>query len=109
VAGLLVTKAQDGQVIRASVGDRVALELPENPTTGYKWAFAFLDEARLIVESSDYLAMSPAVGSGGVERWTFRARAPGAARIELKHLRPWQGDGSIIERFGLTLDIKAQA
>ena len=105
MADIYISKAQDGQSIAARVDDLIALELPSNPTTGYKWAFADIDESLIVVESADYKAANIAVGSGGVERWMLRARLPGTARIELKRLRPWEGDRSIVERFNVTLSI----
>jgi hypothetical protein len=37
----------------------------------------------------------------------LRVRSSGVTRIELKRSRPWEGDQSIVERFKVTLDIKA--
>lgn len=107
MASLHITKAQDGQVIAAKVGDSIELELPGNPTTGYKWSFAALDRDRIAVEGSDYQPSGGAVGSGGVEKWTLSARAAGTAKIELKRSRSWEGEASSIERFKVTLDVKA--
>lgn len=105
MASISISKAQDGQTIAARVDDLIALELPSNPTTGYKWAFAHLDESSIVVERADYQAENTAVGSGGVERWMLRARLAGTTRIELKRFRPWEGDRSIVERFKVTLSI----
>jgi predicted secreted protein len=41
-----------------------------------------------------------------VKTWRLRARARGRTRVELKRWRHWEGDQSIVERFGITLDIK---
>lgn len=105
MAIIYTSKAQDGQTIAARVGDLIALELPSNPTTGYKWVFAYIDERLIVVESADFRAANAAVGSGGVEIWMLRARLPGTTRIELKRLRPWEGDRSIVERFNVTLSV----
>ena len=105
MGNIYISKVQDGQTIAAHVDDLIALELPSNPTTGYKWAFASIDESLIVVESADYHAANTAIGSGGAERWMLRARFPGTTRIELKRLRPWEGDRSIVERFNVTLRI----
>ena len=107
MANLQISKAQDGQTIVAGAGDVLALELPSNPTTGYKWDFASIDENVVGIEHADYEPAGTAPGSGGVDRWTLRARSPGKTRLELKRFRPWGGDHSIVERFKITLDIKS--
>ena len=107
MASVHISKAQDGQTITAGIGDLIALELPSNPTTGYKWAFASIDENAVSVEHADYEATGSALGSGGIDKWMLRVRSSGVTRIELKRSRPWEGDQSIVERFKVTLDIKA--
>jgi inhibitor of cysteine peptidase len=106
LAELAVTTAQDGRVLPVRVGDSISVQLPENPTTGYSWAFATVDDMLLEVGSPTYRGESPGVGGGGVKTWTLKARAPGKTRVELKRWRPWEGDQSVVERFTVTLDIK---
>lgn len=104
----LITQAQNGHAFTMRVGERLTLQLSENPSTGYTWAFASLDETRLEIESSSFSSDSAAVGSGGSETWILRARAPGHTRVELKLLRPWEGETSVIERFAVALGIEAR-
>ncbi len=106
MADFAVTQAQDGRVLAVRVGDAISVQLPENPSTGYSWAFATVDDALLEVGSPTYRGESASVGSGGVKTWTLKARAPGKTRVELKRWRPWEGDRSVVERFAVTLDIK---
>jgi inhibitor of cysteine peptidase len=103
---LTVGKEQDGATLALRVGESLLLQLPENPTSGYRWAFARLDDTRLTVDDAAYRSDDPRPGTGGVATWTLRARAPGQPQVELKRWRPWEGDRSIVERFSITLDIK---
>lgn len=106
MADVTVTKAQDGQVLDARVGDSISLSLPENPSTGYTWAVESVDEAALDLGSPTDHRERPGVGSGGMKTWTLRARAPGRTRVEMKRWRHWEGDRSVVERFAVTVDIK---
>lgn len=101
-----VSAEQNGARIKIRVGDVIALHLPENATTGYRWAITSLDEARFVLEDSGYHAQGPAVGSGGDAYWKFRARAAGKSRIELVNRREWEGDRSIIDRFALDAEVQ---
>jgi inhibitor of cysteine peptidase len=104
---MTVTKANDGQTLSVGVGDAIVLELAERPTTGFRWAFTQLDEARVAVEESASRAQADRPGAGRVAAWKLRMRAPGRTQLELKLWRSWEGDRSVAERFSLTLDIRA--
>jgi inhibitor of cysteine peptidase len=105
MAEVTVTKAQDGQTVEVRGGDAISLELPENPSTGYTWAFTAIDETALEVGRQSY--QGTGVGSGGMKTWRLTARAPARTRVELKRWRHWEGDRSIVERFAVTFDIKS--
>ena len=101
-----VSTPENGARITVRVRDVIALHLPENATTGYRWAIASLDEARFVVEDSGYRQQGPAVGSGGEAYWKVRARSAGKSRIELVNRREWEGDRSIIERFAIETKVE---
>jgi inhibitor of cysteine peptidase len=105
VAEHQVSAQQNGARIRIRVGDVIALHLPENATTGHRWAITSLEQAQFVVEDSGYLPQSQAVGSGGEAYWNMRARAAGKGRIELVNRREWEGDRSIIDRFAVEVDV----
>ena len=107
MADVSVTKEQDGRVLAVRVGDSVSVRLLENPTTGYAWTLESIDATLLEAGRPTYHGEGAGLGSGGVKTWTLRARAPGRIRIGLKRWRHWEGDKSVVERFAITLDIKA--
>lgn len=100
-----VTATDDGRTLAAAVGDVIAVRLPENPSTGYRWSLSDIDALQLVIEDRGYRQESPSVGGGGYAYWTLRAASTGRFRIEAQKSRPWQGAESIICRFSLTLEI----
>lgn len=87
-------EAARDSVIRARVGEEFTVTLRANATTGYSWALAdSLDPALLAHVRNDYVpdpAPQGMVGSGGHERWTFRALAAGETSIFLRYARAWE-------------------
>src|SRR5262245_13392084 len=102
-----LTLADSGHAVDLRLGDRLVLQLEENPTTGYRWALEPFDEEVL---SLDDVAYAPAreggLGGGGQRAWTFSARKPGTATLQLKLWRPWEGDASVTARFTAALQIR---
>ncbi len=73
-------------------GERFAVTLPSNRTTGYQWQLGRpLDERVVKLIGSEYRAPdSRQPGAGGSEVWIFEARGPGEATIILHYVRPWE-------------------
>ena len=109
---ITLTNADNGRTIEAREGDEIVLQLPENPTTGYRWHVDRVEGA-LEPEAESRLpeaAPSPPdpnvqFGRGGVRELRFRAVAPGTARLELKHWQAWEGERSVVERFALDVTL----
>ncbi|WP_395696690.1 protease inhibitor I42 family protein [Methylocella sp.] len=101
----IMTEADDGGEVPARVGSAIVLRLPENPTTGYSWTLEPFDAELVEVEQGPFTAKSGMVGAGGEAIWTIRPREAGTATISLKLWRPWEGEPSVVKRFGATLKI----
>lgn len=102
---VIVTIADTGGTRAMKVGDSLVLELPENPSSGYRWTLEGIDEPRVLVVDAGFRSASDQPGAGGVATWTLQATAPGKTTVRLKRWRHWEGDSSIVERFAVTLDI----
>lgn len=102
-----LTEADHGRTVGVRVGERVALRLHENASTGYRWAFDDFDTNVVGVSEDKHVPHTAAVGSGGDVQWILEPRAPGTTQVRLKLLRPWEGDSSIKKRFAVTLVIQA--
>ena len=109
MATVSVTKANNGQSIEVRQGDEIILRLPENPTTGYRWHIDRADGLEQAMSEhttgSDQRDPNPRFGQGGVREFRFRAKEPGARRLELKHWREWEGERSVTERFSVGIGI----
>ena len=81
----------DGSQVALEVGQTLVLSLDSNPTTGYQWEIAELDEAILRETGHEYKADQPVVtGSGGKDVWRFQARTSGSTTLSLEYRRPWE-------------------
>ncbi len=107
VSQLTITQADRGKTFTVRRGDAIAIELAENPTTGYEWAIDKIDSQAIELEDSEFsLPENAGLGGGGVRIFTFRTKATGIARLQLKEWRSWEGDRSIIQRFNVTFQIE---
>jgi inhibitor of cysteine peptidase len=101
----VLTSADSGKTIDLRVGAEAALRLPENPSTGFRWAIDAADANLAEIKQGAYDPASKAVGGGGQAQWLIKAKAPGATTIKLKRWRQWEGESSVVERFEITLRI----
>jgi len=62
--------------IRASVGEEFVIALESNPTTGYEWETHF-ESSILQLVGREFSAYGSGVGSGGIERFRFKAVTAG--------------------------------
>ena len=104
-AHITLTVADDGRSATLKVGEAVTVTLPENASTGYRWAVDSADPALITFREPAASYQAGAVGSAGEVIWTFVAKAPGAATVALKRWRHWEGDASVVQRFGFRLSI----
>jgi len=100
-----LTEADNGTTAEMHVGDTIVLQLPENPTTGYRWAIEALNADLVEAQEGPYLNQSNAVGGGGEATWTLHPKAPGTSEIKLKLWRPFEGERSVQKYFGVTLKV----
>lgn len=109
MSSFTLTEDDQGKTITVHPGDQVVINLAENPTTGFQWAYDPVDNALLALDSSaSGYTPSPggAIGGGGKHVWTFDAKGPGTVHLQFKLWRSWEGDASIIKRFGVAIQIQ---
>ncbi|MFZ0135056.1 MAG: protease inhibitor I42 family protein [Desulfobacterales bacterium] len=101
-----VTGADNGRTIEVQTGDRIVVRLDENPTTGYSWALDGDAGESVFLQDSDFTRPENTVpGAGGQRRFTFAARRKGPADLAFKRWRQWEGDKSVVERFGFKVRV----
>jgi len=103
---LALTATDSGKTFEVSSGDTLSIQLPENPTTGYRWTIQNPDDPNLELQNSEFSPSSSSIGAGGQRTFTFQAKSPGTAHLQLKEWRAWEGDRSILNRFELTVQVK---
>jgi inhibitor of cysteine peptidase len=101
-----LTEADNGRTVDLRVGEGVRVTLPENATTGYRWAIDRLDRDAVEEAGSDAHPSRDAIGSAGNVTFDFTAKKAGSSEIALKYWRHFEGDGSIVKRFRFRLDAK---
>lgn len=101
-----LTKAADGTTVEVRPGERIVIQLPENPTTGYRWDVETADDRVVSKVSHDYGKGGAAdPGAGSNVKLVFEARAPGEGSIRLKRWREWEGEASVKERYGVQVRV----
>jgi len=102
-----LTENDNGSRIEVSTGTSIQISLPENPTTGYRWAIDRMDEGSLTTTAQEYtLGEGSGFGGGGVRRFTFNAIGSGETILALKNWRDWEGEDSAIDRFQVTIVVE---
>jgi len=87
--------------------ETILVRLDETPTTGYRWALEHIDDQVLDAEGSEFqLPANAAIGAAGQRTFVFKARNRGTGRIALKLWREWEGPGSVIDRFEVSVRIQ---
>jgi len=88
---IVVSEMDLGREVVARAGDALVVRLPENPTTGFRWALASPDGNVLALMRDEFQAPAQAgVGAGGLRVFRFATKRPGSARIEFKLARAWE-------------------
>jgi inhibitor of cysteine peptidase len=101
-----LTEADNERTVDLRVGESVRLTLPENATTGYRWAIDRLDRDVVEEAGSEAHPSGGAIGSAGNVTFDFTAKKAGSSEIALKYWRHFEGDASIVKRFSFRLNAK---
>ena len=87
-----------GTAIQLAVGDRFAIELAGNPTTGYTWQ-VHADSQHLELLGQEFEPGGEGVGAAGQEVFRFRVLAAGETEIACEYRRPWDKEIRDTKRF----------
>jgi inhibitor of cysteine peptidase len=105
MSGMTLGAPDNGRSIAVKRGEIIALKLPEHPTTGFRWSVEHPVEPILELQRNEFVASSTAPGGGGQHMFEFKARDAGDAHIVLKRWREWEGEGSVVERYEITVRV----
>lgn len=86
---IIVGTDGNGQDQSLSVGQELAVALPDTPSTGYVWQLGNLDQGVLHQEGSpQFRSTNPLPGSPGTSVWTFTGASRGHTTLTLISVRP---------------------
>jgi predicted secreted protein len=110
-----VTAQDNGSSLILRQGETLQVVLSGNAGTGYGWDLEHHDPSRikpLGMESRQTPGPPLPDGrslplAGGQQQisFLFRMLRPGRSTLQLRYWRPWEGAGSIIERFRVRVEI----
>jgi inhibitor of cysteine peptidase len=91
---VLIGSESAGSTVELKTGQVLVISLPSNPTTGYSWHVAQIDESILKqvgeVEFVQAAGDEQLVGAGGVEKLSFETVASGTTTLTLTYDRVWE-------------------
>lgn len=104
---VVLTKADAGKSVEVASGALLSVALEANPTTGYTWEVAAIDENVIKLEGEpDYAVGSDLIGAGGVMTLHFRAGKPGQTSLKLVYHQPWEKDQPPAETFEVSVTVR---
>ena len=97
----------DGSQVELNAGQTLVVSLEGNPTTGFTWEAAELDEQVLRqVGEAEFKPDSDAIGSGGVQTLRFETVDSGQTTLNLIYRRPWEEDVEPAETFSVQVVVR---
>lgn len=90
------------------VGESLTVTLCSNPSTGFAWEAASIDDGTVLqqVEQKYIEPSANTVGTAGQEAWTFKALKKGQTTVSMKYSRPWEGGEKGVWNFTLQVEVK---
>jgi len=105
-----ITADLNGKAVTLKPEQELVVLLKANPTTGYAWAIAEVNDAVLQQTGMGGYTPEPAtqriVGAGGLAEFHFRAVAPGTTMLRLVYRRPWETSAPPVQAFTLKVDVQ---
>lgn len=100
---LEITDQANGKTVVLEAGQTLVIRLPENPTTGYRWAVESSGAMRL--DRDEFFPIGTGVGAGGTRQQQWHTESSGKHQILLVLQRSWEAPNMAIERFSLTVAV----
>jgi inhibitor of cysteine peptidase len=105
VAVIELTAKDSGAAVASVVGDRVRIELNENPTTGYRWCPRAASSLLRPIDDDYTPAGEGSIGGGGTRTLVYEAVAAGTGSLELELIRAWETPPTPLHTFSIELDV----
>jgi inhibitor of cysteine peptidase len=89
MADVIVSEGHNGGTVQVKAGSSITVQLPETPTTGFRWTVSASDPHLLALTGDDFQLTSTGTGGGGLRILRFLAKGEGNADLELRLARSW--------------------
>ena len=101
------TESDNGATKEIVAESRFAIQLKENPTTGYTWEPDQLDTSLLQQTApADFVQRTDLPGGGGTYTFTFKALKAGTGHLRLIYHRTFEKGVAPQRVFDVTVDIQ---
>lgn len=109
-----VTESANGSTVSIGAGDRIRVELPSNPSTGYSWQTMELNSWVLArtkrpvytPDSAGGADRQRMVGSGGQLMFEYEAIGVGTSPVRIAYSRQWETNAAPAKTFQVTVVVK---
>jgi inhibitor of cysteine peptidase len=105
---IIIDQKNNNTRVDLRANQNLIVNLPANPSTGYRWEIVKYDEDLLTLNSRDYKQREAApglVGVGGTESFSFKALKPGQTRLVMRYARAHPNPEDTAEDFTLEIGI----
>jgi inhibitor of cysteine peptidase len=108
---IMLDENDNGRKIQLSQDEDFIITLASNPSTGFSWQVAEIDESILRqVGESEYVISDqpnqPIPGEGGKEVFRFVTVSPGKTTLSLFYTRPWEETDEPEKSFSIEVSVQ---
>ena len=100
------TKLDHGKTITVPLKKDFVIKLEANPSTGFNWNVLDIDTNIIQLKGTSYTPYHEMPGSNGMEQITFTSVKKGKSPLKLGYLRVWEGRGSMVDSFSITVKVR---
>ncbi len=102
-----LSEKDSGTVVRLHPRGKLEIVLDSNPTTGYRWEVASMDESVLRqLGEPEFKSDSKALGAGGKTTFAFKAVSEGKTALKLVYRRSWEKKVQPAKVFEVDVEVK---
>ncbi|MFC6015869.1 protease inhibitor I42 family protein [Plantactinospora solaniradicis] len=105
MANLELTESDGGRSYSPSPGDVVVVQLPETPSSGFRWQLDTVDASVLAPAGDSFRPDQAGLGGGGIRQLRFTVVGPGRTSVRLGLRRGWETDGPATRRFEVAIHV----
>ena len=107
IAEVIIGPEDNGKTVEVNIGDTLHVGLPSNPSTGYTWEVAEIDEKVLgQVGEVEFEPESDLLGAPGKQILYFKAVGMGQTPLKLIYRRPWEKGVEPAETFSIQVVVR---